>query len=286
MRCYDKKGSDPFFQWRQNCFRGGRLPAPEDTMATNLRLAAFFMATTLFAACGGSPTSPTTTAALPLVNETATMRYYHEPGDAIDFARQEPFNAWAIERLGITLPQKVEYRKYVSREAMGRYTGNANTNGFAEPSLWRFHTIWPFDNHEVVHVYTAIIGRPSDFFNEGIAVSFQTDPARGDFEVRFNGQQVHEACRGYLRAGMLPLPLSRYVTTEGFRGISDQVISYRMAGSFVLYLTERFGLPTVLRFFQTNNRDESLSAIGTRVESVFGLSLEDAEAGWLEILRR
>jgi hypothetical protein len=59
-----------------------------------------------------------------------------------------------------------------------------------------------------------------------------------------------------------------------------------MAGSFVLYLTERFGLPTVLRFFQTNNRDESLSAIGTRVESVFGLSLEDAEAGWLEILRR
>ncbi len=255
-------------------------------MVTTFRLAAFFMATALVGACGGSPTSPTTNTSLPLVNETATMRYYHEPGDSIEFARQEAFNAWAIERLGITLPQKVEYRKYISREAMGRYTGNANTNGFAEPSQWRFHTVRPFENHEVVHLYSGIIGRPSDFFNEGIAVSFQTDPARGDLEVKFKGEQVHDACRGYLRAGTLPLPLSRYVTTEGFRGIPDQVIGYRMAGSFILHLTERFGLPKVLQFFQTNNRDESLSAIRTRVQSVFNLSLEDAEADWLEILRQ
>ena len=139
------------------------------------------------------------------------MRYYHEPGDAVDVTRQDAFNEWAIRRLGITPPRKVEYRKYQSRGAMGRYTGNANTNGFAEPELWRIHTIWLFDNHEVVHVYTAMIGRPSDFFNEGIAVSFQTDPIAGDFRVRFNGAQVHEACRQYLTAGTLPLPLSRYV---------------------------------------------------------------------------
>lgn len=213
------------------------------------------------------------------------MRYYHEPADTIDVPRQEAFNAWAIERLGIVLPAHVEYRKYLSRQDMARYTGNGNTNGFAEPSLWRFHTIWPFDNHEVVHVYTAILGRPSDFFNEGIAVSFQTDPARGDFTVRFNGQQVHEACRGYLQAGTLPLPLNRSVTTPGFRSIPDQVLSYRVAGSFVLHLTERFGLPAVLRFFQTNNRDETLDAIRTRFQTVFGASLEEAEVSWLAVLR-
>ena len=213
------------------------------------------------------------------------MRYYHEPGDTIELPRQEAFNAWAIERLAIALPQKVEYRKYFSREAMGRHTGNGNTNGFAEPPLWRFHTIWPFDNHEVVHVYTAIIGRPSDFFNEGIAVSFQTDPARGDFTVQFNGQPVHEACRAYLRAGTLPLPVSRYVTTASFRAIADQVLSYRMAGSLVLHLTERFGLPAAIRFFQTNNRDETLDAIRARVQTVFGVSLEDVEISWLAMLR-
>jgi hypothetical protein len=227
---------------------------------------------------------PSSPSSLPLVAETATMRYYQEPGDTIDVARQEAFNAWAIERLGIVLPQKVEYRKYLSREAMGRYTGNRNTNGFAEPSLWRFHTIWPYDNHEVVHVYSALIGRPSDFFNEGIAVSLQTDPASADFTVRFNGQPVHEACRAYLRAGMLPLPVSRYVTTADFRGLPDQVLSYRLAGSFVLHLTERFGLPAVRRFFQTANRDDSLAAIRERIQAAFGVSLEDAESSWLAML--
>lgn len=239
------------------------------------------------AACGDSPTAPSAASGgLPLVAETATMRYYHEAGDTIDVARQEAFTTWAAGRLGVVPPQKIEYRKYWSREAMGRLTGNGNTNGFAEPSLWRFHTIWPFDNHEVVHVYTAMLGRPSDFFNEGIAVSFQADPGRADFTVRFNGQQVHDACRAYLLAGTLPLPLSRFVTTAGFRGITDSVLSYRLAGSFVLHRTERFGLATVLRFFQTNDRDESLSAIRARVQAVFGVSLDDAESDWLAMLRR
>ena len=181
------------------------------------------------AACGSTPTSPDG-ASLPLAGEPKTMRYYHEPGDGIEVTRQDAFNEWAISRLGITPPRKVEYRKYLSRGAMGRFTGNANTNGFAEPELWRIHTIWAFDNHEVVHVYTAMIGRPSDFFNEGIAVSFQTDPVAGDFGVRFNGVQVHNACRQYLTAATLPLPVSRYVATSDFRSISDQVISYRNRG--------------------------------------------------------
>jgi len=237
------------------------------------------------AGCGDSPTSPSPTSALPLVRETASMLYFHEPGDTIDVDRQELFNAWALGRLGVQPPQRVEYRKYFSREAMGRYTGNAGTNGYAEPERWRLHTIWPFDNHEVVHVYVAMIGRPSDFFNEGMAVSFQADPARGDFTVRFNGQQVHEACRAYLAAGTLPLPLSRYVTTEGFRGIQDSVLSYRMAGSFVLYLTERFGLPAVLGFFRSGAREDSLATTRARLQAAFGVTLEQAEAGWLDTLR-
>jgi hypothetical protein len=235
------------------------------------------------AACDRSPTSPS--GSLPFVSESATMRYFHEAGDTIDIDKQEAFNSWALARLSVMPPQKVEYRKYTSRAAMGRYTGNGNTNGFAEPAQWRFHTIWPFDNHEVVHVYSAILGRPSDFFNEGIAVSLQTDPARGDFTVRFNGEQVHDACRAYLRAGTLPLPVNRYVTTSGFRGISDQVMSYRFAGSFVLHMTERFGIAGIILFFRTNNRDESLDAIRGRFLSVYGVSLEDVEASWLAMLR-
>ena len=213
------------------------------------------------------------------------MRYFHEPGDAINIQQQEAFNAWATGRLAIVVPQKVEYRKYFSREAMGKYTGRSNTNGFAEPELFRFHTISAYDNHEVMHVYTALIGRPSDFFNEGIAVSFQTDPSRNDFTVRFNGIQVHEACRDLRRAGTLLLPLSRYVTTSEFRGISDQTMSYRIAGSFVLFLEERFGLDQVLAFFRVSRLDDPLATIRSRFQQTLGASLDEAEAEWLTMLQ-
>jgi hypothetical protein len=242
---------------------------------------------TLTAGCGdGTPTGPTAASQLPLLRETATMRVYAEPGDQVDTDWQERYNAWALAQLGVQPPRKVEYRKYASREAMGRYTGNYSTNGFAEPAEWRFHTIWSRDNHEIVHVYTALFGRPSDFFNEGIAVAFQTDPTAGVYAARFNGQDVHEACRAYLAAGQLPLPVASYATTTPFRSVQDQVLSYRYAGSFVRFLIERQGLPAVIEFFrQAGGRDESLAAIRTRTQGVFGRSLEDLEAAWLAMLR-
>jgi len=43
----------------------------------------------------------------------------------------------ALQRLGIQSPQSVEDRKHFDRGTGGRYTGNANTNGFAEPEQWR-----------------------------------------------------------------------------------------------------------------------------------------------------
>ena len=251
-----------------------------------MKIATAALAACLAAACGDSPGAPTAAAPLPFVSESATLRIFHESGDAVEIERQEAFNTWALQRLAITVPQKIEYRKYRSRGDMGRYTGRSNTNGFAEPEQFRLHTLWPFDNHEIVHVYSALIGRPSDFFNEGLAVSFQVDPFRDDFAVTFNGQQVHDASRAYLRAGVLPLPVSRYATTDGFRDIQDSTMSYRMAGSFVLHMSERFGLPAVVEFFRrVDNRDESLATIRARMIGVFGVSLEDVETSWLTMLR-
>ena len=61
-------------------------------------------------------------------------------------------------------------------------------------------------------------------------------------------------------------------------------MSYRMAGSFMLHLTERFGLPSVLQFLRGGGQNESLATIQARMRSVFGVSLEDAEVSWLEML--
>lgn len=238
------------------------------------------------AACGGSsgPTGPSEPP-LPLASESASFRYFHASGDRVDSEWQETYHAWATARLGVQIPQKIQYYKYLSRQDMGNRTGNYTTNGFAEPARFEIHTLWPTDNHEVVHVYTALVGRPSDFFNEGMAVAFQTNPATGDFESRFNGAQVHDACAAYLRSGTLVLPLARVVVTGDFRSVSDSTLSYREAGSFVRFTIDTYGLERVLGFFRASSRTDAIGTIQERFLSSFGVSLEAAEAAWLDLLR-
>jgi hypothetical protein len=237
-------------------------------------------------ACGGSatPTAPSQ-APLPLAAETVSFRYHYASGDSVDTNWQETYHAWATSQLGVHLPQKIDYFKYQSRQSMGDHTGRYNTNGFADPARYEIHTLWATDNHEVVHIYTALIGRPSDFFNEGIAVAFQTNPAIGNFEAMFNGQQVHQACQQYLQLGTLVLPLDRVVQTNDFRGIPDQVLSSREAGSFVRFAMDSYGTGRVLEFFRLSSRDDSLSTIKQRFDSAVGVPMDAAEAAWTEMLR-
>ena len=238
---------------------------------------------TLAAACGGSTETPSSPTAVPLpfAAESANFRYYYSAGDSVQADREEAFHVWAVARLGVTLPRKIDYRKYTSRDDMGSRTGTYNTNAYAEPEAFTIHTLWTWDNHEVVHIYAALVGRPSDFFDEGIAVAFQVDPLAGDFEPRYNGEQVHDAARRYRQAGQLTLPLSRIVTTSGFRGIADSTLGYREAGSFVAFLITRYGVDRVLAFFRSSMRDDSLAVIEQRFQQALGVSLTEAESAWL-----
>jgi hypothetical protein len=236
------------------------------------------------AGCGGSsPSSPSVVLQERL--ESASFSYRFSTGDSVQSERQEAHHAWAIAALGLAVPQKITYNKYTSRAQMGEATGRDNTNGFAEPDRFTVHTLWPWDNHEPVHVYTALIGRPSDFFNEGIAVAFQTDPAAGDFATRFNGQQVHEACALYRSQGVLR-PLGQIIESNGFRSVQDSVLSYREAGSFMRYLIDRDGMERVKAFFRASGRDDTATVIRERFRAVFGRSLDEAEAEWLASLPR
>ena len=240
----------------------------------------------ILAACGGqgSPASPSQSP-LPVVAETASFRYHYATGDSVDAGWQETYHAWATAKLGVQISQKIDYYKYQSRQAMGDHTGNYNTNGFAEPGRFEIHTLWPTDNHEVVHIYTALVGRPSDFFNEGIAVAFQTNPSAGSFESAFNGLPVHQACQQYLQSGVLVLPLDRVAPTPNFRAITDDVLSYREAGSFVRFLMDTYGTSRVLEFFRASGREDSLATIKQRFAATIGVSLESAESAWTSMLR-
>lgn len=239
-------------------------------------------AASMTVACGG-PTSPSK-GPLPVAADSANFVYHYAAGDTVDAVWEEQYHTWATARLGITLPQKIGYYKYTSRQDMGDHTGSYNTNAFADPTRYEIHTLWPTDNHEVVHIYTAQFGRPSNFFNEGIAVAFQVDPAAGDFVPRFNGLAVHEACRQYLGANQLVVPLDRVISGSGFNSISDSVLAYREAGSFVSFVIERYGLAAVIRFFRASSANDDVATIKARFQQAVGVPFAQVEAEWLSML--
>jgi hypothetical protein len=167
----------------------------------------------LAAACGKSSLAPSEV--LSQSTTTAHFDFRFASGDAVDAPRQEAFHDWIVARLGVSGTQRMTFNKYRDRNHLEKATG-MSTNGFADPSTATVHSIWTWDAHEAVHVYTAAIGRPSDFFNEGIAVALSTDPLAGRFVSLWNNTPIHQIAADTLRAGLIP-PLSTMVETEAYR---------------------------------------------------------------------
>lgn len=239
------------------------------------------------AACGSSnsPLAPSRPS-LPLASASAHYEYHYAPGDGVDAGWQERYHEWATARLGVQPSRTIAYYKYQSRQDMGDHTGKYDTNGYADVARFEVHVLEPTDNHEVVHLLMSTIGESSALFSEGVAVAFQTDPANGVFESRFNGEEVHDAARRYLNSGALVVPLDRIIETEGFRGIADSVLSYREAGSFVRFLIDRYGLDRFLAFYRSGVRPtDRKDVIKTRFRATIGVGFDEAEAAWLDMLR-
>ncbi len=237
-------------------------------------------------ACGAkNPVTPTSSQ-MPLAVETAHFQFYYASGDSVSTDWAEQYYAWATDRLGVHMTQKIGYNKYRNRAEMGDHTGQYNANAFADREHMSIHTLWSKDNHEVVHLFMSVYGDATALFGEGVAVAFQTDPVAGNFDSVFNGEEVHHAARRYLAAGQLVLPLDRIVESDGFRAISDSELSYREAGSFVRFLIDRYGIDRFIAFYRTcASYQEAKETVKSHFESAMGVSVADAEAAWLEFLR-
>ncbi len=259
------------------------MPSVDAVMRSAVALALSAM---LVAGCGGKNPASANVPPLPLAVETAHYAFHYASGDSVNADWQETYHVWATARLGVQLTGKIGYYKYRSRQEMGEHTGAYNTNGFADAGHMDIHTLWSTDNHEVVHLFMSTFGESTALFSEGVAVAFQTDPAKGDFDSRFNGEEVHHAARRYLDAGQLVLPLDRIIETSGFRAVSDSELSYREAGSFVRFVIDRYGLDRFLAFYRSGvTPNDAKATIKPRFSNAMGLAFEDAEAAWLEMLR-
>jgi hypothetical protein len=237
------------------------------------------MLVTATLACSDGPVAPKDiTGTLSERLETQNVIFQYSPGDSVEPDWQQRFHDWISAQLEVTLPTKLRYYKYRDRSQILELTG-WETNGLAEPEVYAVHSIFPSDGHEAIHVYSALVGRPSDFFNEGIAVALDSEPGALPLTPQWNGTHVYEHTLLLIRTNQLR-PIRAMVTTDAFRDF-EEWLAYGEAGSFLLYLIEEHGMDPLLGFFRSGGRNDSLGSIESKFRQAWGISLDDAEQQWL-----
>ena len=239
------------------------------------------------ARCGGSssPTGPSSTAqTLPPAGESANYIFRAAEGDTVNPAWQERYHEWLTATLGVTPRQRITFNKYTSRGHMQSVIGVGNTNAWADPSAYAIHTIWPIDNHEVVHLLTSAWGSPGALINEGMAVAFQIDPAR-DLIPRWSGTPLHDLTRQFRQQGRF-VPLAGLTETSSFRS-HDSNVTYPESGSFMRWLIDEHGLDRVRALYtRVAGPNDSAANVRAAFAAVYGGSLDDLEQSWLAFLSR
>lgn len=187
-----------------------------------------------------------------------------------------------MSTLEVEPSQPLEYLKYRDQQQLTELTGHTQGTGFAEPGTYRFHTIWPKDNHEYIHVIIAAeIGTPPALLNEGVAVAHHgaslTGPLDGD--PLWNCSPVRPQVRSMRDSGRVP-PLDLLLENLAFQQIDDAV-SYPVAGSFVRYLIDEDGPKKLLTLLSRSPRDASGSSLRTIFRDVYGVDIDAVWAEWL-----
>ncbi|HEX5725315.1 MAG TPA: hypothetical protein VFX98_07600 [Longimicrobiaceae bacterium] len=234
-------------------------------------------------ACGGDgPSEPGGTDRLDVRAESEHLVYLSATGDGVDSAWMEGYYDWVTGQLGVDPGVKLEYRKYRDRAHLQRVTGRA-TNGFADPGTNRFHTIWPIDNHEIVHVLVILeIGHPPALFNEGIAVAHQALPASGIFHAQWNGRNVHAIAAEHLAANRIPAVSVLLQSPDFFQ--LDQGFTYPVAGSFVRFLIDRYGMAPLRTYFGGSTFNDAEAKSRSLFAAAYGMTLDAAWAEWRAFL--
>lgn len=241
-----------------------------------------FLLSSAIAACDASTSGPGPNDQLSARIESPTHSYRFSASDVVDTATHEAHYRWLLGALGVDPAVKLEYHKYRDRAHLQRMTGRA-TNGFAEPGTPRFHTIWPWDNHEGVHaLVTLTLGHPPALFNEGVAVAHQTNPRAGDTVARWNGEPVHAIAARLDAAGQLPT-LAVLLESPSFFSHAEGVV-YPVAGSWVRYLIDERGMAPFESYLSNASFNASAAQTRSAFLTAYGVTLDAEWERWREFL--
>jgi hypothetical protein len=248
------------------------------------KLARVALATTvaLVAITCGDSTPPVESDQLASRVDSRHFTYLSAAGDVADTTWMETYIAWLSGALKVDALPKLEFHKYRDRQHMQAITGRV-TNGFAEPGTVRFHTIWPQDNHEVVHVVAILkYGHPPALFNEGIAVAHQMIPPEGIFYAQWNRRNVHTIAAEALVAKRIP-DLGSILESRTFFSF-DESLMYPVSGSFVRYLIDSRGLDRLRSYMSASTFDDQPGRTRALFEAAYGETLDKVWSSWLASL--
>jgi hypothetical protein len=130
--------------------------------------------------------------------------------------------------------------------------------------------------HELAHVYTGHNwGSSSSFMIEGVGRFVEARATEPDMN--------HRITHSFLVGGRLP-PLSDLVGIDiGSHELTR--IAYPAAGSFVEYLATEFGMDTLRRVWDLENRAVSEKIANNTWQLIFGRHLVDLDGEWRDWLR-
>jgi hypothetical protein len=178
--------------------------------------------------------------------------------------------------------RRIEFNKYFDAEHIERLTGRRTAGGFVLGG--RIFLTRVVDPHEIVHVIAQEeLGRPSDFFDEGLAVNFGglrvVDGQVTLFPSALRNFDVDQEARSVLAGGRFPGSIRQVLTSAAFGALSFE-ITYPLAGSFVKFLLRTRGVPPLKSFFSRSSASDTQATIEGELEAAFGAPAEVLESEW------
>jgi hypothetical protein len=240
------------------------------------------LAAGLFSGCGdgGSTTAPSAAPVLLTEElETADIVFHFAAGDSVNAPWQQAFHEWATSLLGVSPPGKLRYNKYLSSAHAHQLTG-MDHRSWADVATFTVHTPDPQHGHEAIHLYTSLIGWPTDYFLEGLAVGLNLDPftGAGPFYVNITDDNAHSLARSALARGEL-IPIESIVESDGF-WIPPEAMTYPQAGSFVNFVFNEYGIDRLKLLTASIDHSASRQTVMSLFETTYGFSLTEAERRW------
>ncbi|MDH3196720.1 MAG: hypothetical protein OEO21_00615 [Candidatus Krumholzibacteria bacterium] len=172
------------------------------------------------------------------------------------------------ERLEITSDVVVNYYLYPDSATLRRMVGVVH-DPWASWKDREIHSTYPNDDHEVVHFILNEYGTPSRPIVEGVAYWLQDT---------WMGYPIHSLAAYWLAQERLPT--LQELTNQSAVVRIESVRAVPAAASFVGFLIGRWGVPHLLALFREANGVTDYGRLAAAFESVYGVSLDGAEASW------